>query len=111
MELVKTQMQVSGQGGLAETVAGISRQAGLAGFSRGLGITLTREVPAFGVYFGSYEVRRAPAPELELVVQVMVRGMGEGTAAVLTAGGTAGILSWLLTYPQVRRPPGSGTAC
>ena len=56
MELIKTQMQVGGQTSLMGTVKHIHSKAGLSGFSRGLAITLTREVPAFGIYFGSYEM-------------------------------------------------------
>jgi len=53
---------------------------------RGFGITVLREVPAFGIYFGSYEV--------------MIRNFGESTPVVLMAGGMAGIFSWIFTYPQ-----------
>ena len=72
MELVKTQMQVRdnlahlvspkkcwqvcGQTDISGTVSHITRLAGFGGLLRGLGITATREVPAFAVYFSSYEV-------------------------------------------------------
>ena len=56
MELVKTQMQVCGKDGISDVVRDISRRAGLGGLARGLAVTVTREVPAFGVYFGSYEL-------------------------------------------------------
>ena len=56
MELIKTQMQVCGKQGISEAVAHILNTAGLGGLTRGLAITFTREVPAFGVYFGSYEL-------------------------------------------------------
>ena len=55
MELIKTQMQVCGQESIGESVRTIVRAAGLGGLARGLAITVTREVPAFGIYFGSYE--------------------------------------------------------
>ena len=86
MELIKTQMQVCGKQGITEAVGHIYNKAGLGGLARGLGITFTREVPAFGVYFGSYEL--------------MIRQFGDSTPVVLTGGGVAGILSWVLTYPQ-----------
>ena len=86
MELIKTQMQVCGKQGISEAVAHILNTAGLGGLTRGLAITFTREVPAFGVYFGSYEL--------------MIRQFGDSTPVVLTGGGMAGILSWVLTYPQ-----------
>ena len=86
MELIKTQMQVCGKQGISEAVGHILNTAGLGGLARGLAITFTREVPAFGVYFGSYEL--------------MIRQLGDSTPVVLTSGGIAGILSWVLTYPQ-----------
>jgi len=86
MELVKTQMQVCGQTDIPGTVAHITRNAGFGGLFKGLGITATREVPAFAVYFSSYEV--------------IVRKFGESTPAVLFGGGMAGVLSWVFTYPQ-----------
>jgi len=86
MELVKTQMQVCGQTDISGTVSHITRAAGFGGIFRGLGITATREVPAFAVYFSSYEV--------------IVRNLGESTSAVLFGGGMAGVLSWVTTYPQ-----------
>ena len=55
MELIKTQMQVCGQESIGEAVRNIANNAGLRGLARGLVITVTREVPAFGIYFGSYE--------------------------------------------------------
>ena len=56
MELLKTRMQVRGKTGISDAVRSIYGQAGLGGFSRGLGLTICREVPAFGIYFASYEV-------------------------------------------------------
>jgi len=86
MELVKTQMQVCGKEGISDAVRHIYGLAGSRGLARGLLVTLTREVPAFAVYFGSYEL--------------MIRRFGDSTPMVLTGGGVAGILSWVVTYPQ-----------
>ena len=55
MELLKTQMQICGRTGIFDALQAVVGQAGLAGLSRGLGVTMMREVPAVGVYFGSYE--------------------------------------------------------
>ena len=55
MELVKTQMQVCGRDGIWEAVRHIVSEGGLGGLARGLAVTVTREVPAFGIYFGSYD--------------------------------------------------------
>jgi len=86
MELMKTQMQVCGQTGIKDAIKTIYTSGGLKGLSRGFGITVLREVPAFGVYFGSYEV--------------MLRTFGDSVPVILTAGGLAGIFSWIFTYPQ-----------
>jgi len=86
MELVKTQMQVCGQNGITDAIKTIYTNGGLTGLARGFGITVLREVPAFGIYFGSYEV--------------MLRRFGDSTPVVLIAGGMAGIFSWIFTYPQ-----------
>ena len=56
MELVKTQMQVGGQTSISGSLRTILERGGPAGLARGLGVTLTREVPAFAAYFGSYEL-------------------------------------------------------
>ena len=55
MELVKTQMQVCGRDGISDAVRAIVTEGGVRGLARGLAVTVTREVPAFGIYFGSYE--------------------------------------------------------
>ena len=54
--------QVCGQTDIPGTVAHITRNAGFGGLFKGLGITATREVPAFAVYFSSYEVIVRLAP-------------------------------------------------
>ena len=62
MELVKTRMQVTGIGesqtksSLVRTAAQIYKKNGLLGFTAGFGATLTREIPAFMCYFGSYDM-------------------------------------------------------
>jgi len=86
MELIKTQMQVCGQSDIQGAVSNILDKAGFKGLFRGLAITATREVPAFATYFGSYEL--------------IVRNLGDSTGAILFGGGMAGVLSWIVTYPQ-----------
>ena len=62
MELVKTRMQVTGIGesktksSLIKTAKHIYKTNGLIGFTTGFGATLTREIPAFMCYFGSYDM-------------------------------------------------------
>ena len=55
-------MQVTGIGesqtksSLVRTAAQIYKKNGLLGFTAGFGATLTREIPAFMCYFGSYDM-------------------------------------------------------
>jgi len=86
MELIKTQMQVTEHSTVGSTLRKIYKAGGFRGALRGMPITFTREIPAFGIYFASYEI--------------MIREFGESTITILTAGGVAGIASWLFTYPQ-----------
>ena len=67
----------------------IWRAEGIRGIFRGLNITIVREIPAFGLYFSSYEAmtRRQDATKPLSTIHMM------------TAGGCAGICSWLFTYP------------
>lgn len=62
---------------------------GIRGIYRGLGITVAREIPAFGLYFSSYEfMTRQSGPSKPV-----------GTLHMMAAGGMAGVFSWLFTYP------------
>ena len=55
MELVKTQMQVRPEcTKVSDTVKSIVERAGYKGLLRGLGTTIVREVPAVGIYSGSW---------------------------------------------------------
>ena len=48
-------MQRCWRTGICNALQAVVGQAGLGGISRGLGVTMIREVPALGAYFGSYE--------------------------------------------------------
>lgn len=69
--------------GVVDAGKRIYSQYGLVGLYRGIGATLMRDIPAFGVYFGSYEYLKQNT------------GMG-----LVMAGGCAGILAWMSSYPQ-----------
>lgn len=56
MEMVKTQMQVGGHNGPFNTISQIVKTCGLKGLTKGMGLTIAREVPGCGLYFGAYEV-------------------------------------------------------
>ncbi|KAL5280603.1 SLC25A29 family protein [Megaselia abdita] len=93
MELAKTRLQVQEECAPKNKLKGplhcfkhIFRTEGFRGIFRGLGITALRDVPGFASYFVSYEL--------------MMRQIATPTAFhTLVAGGLAGTISWLLTFP------------
>lgn len=96
-ELAKIRMQMYGVGaktnlrhyqGSLNTLLKIYRSEGLVGCYRGIIATASRDVPAFGFYFLCYEASRR-----ELVKKNYPELMTESLA-----GGTGGVMSWVLTY-------------
>lgn len=94
VELAKTRLQLQTDAGPdaarykgpVDCLRQVWRSEGVRGVFRGFWPTLAREVPAFTVYFASYEwMTRGDAPV--------------PTWRLLLAGGSAGTLSWVLTYP------------
>ena len=105
MELAKTRMQVQGQGeslqkyrhtkhsysGPVDCLVKIYKAEGVPGVFRGMGLTVARETPSFGVYFVTYEY---------LCRQFrFANGERVGVLGLLVAGGMAGMASWISTYP------------
>ena len=102
MELVKTKMQDDGKGvryggskpvysSAADCLRKIYDAEGIRGVGRGFNITLLREIPAFGIYFVSYEyMTRKFTPE---------GAKHCPTIGLLMAGGLAGCCSWCANYP------------
>ncbi len=66
---------------------------GWQGLYKGLGTTAWREVPAYGVYFAGYSFI------LDALTPSHCDPAQPPRAAILTAGGMAGSLSWLCIYP------------
>lgn len=70
----------------------LHRTEGFRGVFRGYGITLCREIPAFGSYFVSYDwfckLFSGFSTDAEM-----------GTIPILLAGGMSGVTSWVITYP------------
>ena len=66
---------------------------GIRGSFHGLGSTVMRDVPGFAIYMTSYETLcqwlRADSPD----------GQSLGFVASLWAGGTAGVVSWMVNIP------------
>ncbi|TPX56488.1 hypothetical protein PhCBS80983_g04515 [Powellomyces hirtus] len=78
--------------GPLDCVKQIYRTAGIRGYYRGLGCTLIRETPSYGAYFASYEMLcRMLVPEGDT--------NGQPSPTLLFAGGLAGVIAWLSTYP------------
>ena len=104
MELAKTRMQVQGQGeslhkyrhtkhsytGPVDCLIKVYKTEGVRGVFRGMGLTIARETPSFGVYFVAYEYLCRLFREGEERV---------GVLGLLLAGGMAGMASWTSTYP------------
>jgi len=89
VERVKVLMQTSSEyKNEWECVQAILNSEGLTGlFRRGLGITLLREVPGYGIYFVVYDV------------MMQTWGSSLGVVAPLVFGAIAGMLSWVPVYP------------
>nr|XP_057912225.1 mitochondrial basic amino acids transporter-like isoform X2 [Doryrhamphus excisus] len=101
MELAKTRMQMQGTGEMKSSkkmyknsldcLARIYKREGLWGINRGMVTTFIRETPGFGFYFLAYDVltrHLGCEPEDPYMIPKL-----------LFAGGMAGIVSWLSTYP------------
>lgn len=98
VELVKIRLQLYSS--TAQTQIGpfalarsILRTEGIGGLYRGLGITILRDAPAHALYFTSYEYTR------ELLHPGCRQSGQESPLTMLTAGGIAGVASWVLLYP------------
>jgi len=94
IERVKILMQADDRGEYADEWDCASRVVRRDGFSglafRGLGATLAREVPGYGLYFVAYSLL-TQSPLVEQVVGP--------AAAPLLCGAAAGCISWIPVYP------------
>lgn len=98
-ELVKIRMQASGSQYASNTqcmVAAVRAHGVRHGLFRGFGVTFLRDCPNIGLYFLSYEWVKGLLTGGQLLVG---DAPVASNATVLLAGGTAGILSWALSYP------------
>lgn len=107
MELTKTFLQMQGIGerkqmfklsntsmynSAFDCVKKIYLKRGLRGIFRGYNVTMVRELPAFGLYFTSFKwccEKMSPTGKEEDM----------SVPALLAAGGFAGTLGWVVTYP------------
>lgn len=88
MELAKTRIQLLGHGSPLQCLKDIHASEGVRGVFKGLGITVMREIPAFSSYFVTYELLTRNNDNTPI-----------STLRMLFAGGFAGTVSWILTYP------------
>ncbi|XP_065331830.1 mitochondrial basic amino acids transporter-like [Cloeon dipterum] len=97
LELAKTRMQIQ-QGNRPmyrsplHCLRDVYHREGWRGVFRGQLITVYREVPGYGTYFVSYEA----------ICRALAGEQGSHTlssASILLAGGSAGCISWVASYP------------
>ncbi|XP_028771740.1 mitochondrial arginine transporter BAC2-like [Neltuma alba] len=100
VELVKIRLQLQSKGPLTESYKGplsVTRKIwngeGLRGIFRGLGITVLRDAPGHGVYFWTYEYMK------EQLHPGCRKTSQESLSTMLIAGGLAGVVSWIGSYP------------
>jgi solute carrier family 25 carnitine/acylcarnitine transporter 20/29 len=79
------------------------KQRGIRGLYRGITATILRDV-GYGAYFGSYEATcriLAPSPDhLAISTAIQSDVFGPSWSTSLIAGGVAGIVGWLVTFPM-----------
>ena len=89
-EVVKIQMQVTEGKGIKPSVfkciRDVYKNFGIRGFARGYLTCFMREPLAFAAYFSSFEL--------------MTKERKNDMLVVFVAGGIAGIISWVPTYPM-----------
>ncbi|CAO3599774.1 unnamed protein product [Absidia cylindrospora] len=71
------------------------RAHGLKGIYRGLGITLLRDFPSYGLYFVTYEGLKRTFLAMKTNPEEQLN-----TFDLLMAGGLAGFCAWIPAYPQ-----------
>jgi solute carrier family 25 carnitine/acylcarnitine transporter 20/29 len=111
MEHIKCRVQVDTTHkyrGTAHACYSIIQEHGIKALNRGMGATLCREVPSFGMYFVSYDIVKV---YIEKMLQQMNTNNSSNNAAAnnnehahayiasALAGGISGVLAWLVTYP------------
>jgi solute carrier family 25 carnitine/acylcarnitine transporter 20/29 len=111
MEHIKCRVQVDTTHkyrGTAHACYSIIQEHGIKALNRGMGATLCREVPSFGMYFVSYDIVKV---YIEKTLQQMNKNNSISSNAAnnnehahayiasALAGGISGVLAWLVTYP------------
>ncbi|XP_057466211.1 mitochondrial arginine transporter BAC2 [Actinidia eriantha] len=89
----KTNQLADRHTGPVSVAKSIFQREGWKGMYRGLTITVLRDAPAHGVYFGTYEFMR------EQLHPGCRKSGQESFRTMLVAGGLAGVASWICCYP------------
>ncbi|XJO73684.1 hypothetical protein BDV3_004626 [Batrachochytrium dendrobatidis] len=98
MELVKIRLQNQDKAsaqlykGPVDCLRKIVAKQGIRGLYKGLGTTIVRETPSYGAYFAAYEL-------MTRMVLPKDADPTEPSTRLLFAGGMAGVVGWLSTYP------------
>jgi len=96
MELIKIRLQNQTDtksrlyNGPIDCIKKIVKAKGFKGFFKGLPTTIARETPSYGAYFASYDLFCKLLPNSD---------PNQPSLGLLVAGGIAGIVGWLTTYP------------
>mmetsp|Transcript_5548 Transcript_5548/g.13891 ORF Transcript_5548/g.13891 Transcript_5548/m.13891 type:complete len:373 (-) Transcript_5548:34-1152(-) len=105
MEHIKCRLQVNTQQlykGPLDACASIVNNHGLFhGLYRGMGVTLWRETPAFGMYFATYDAVKERVENLleEKDEKHPIPSHAHAWAASALAGGISGAWTWAIIYP------------
>mmetsp|Transcript_14058 Transcript_14058/g.40078 ORF Transcript_14058/g.40078 Transcript_14058/m.40078 type:complete len:320 (+) Transcript_14058:327-1286(+) len=94
-ERIKCLMQVDKQkySGFVDCARQVYAEGGLRSIFRGTGGAILRDVPGNAAYFGSYELLKRAAIQIE-------GNDKPSTAAILLAGGFAGVANWVVAIPM-----------
>ena len=104
IELAKTRLQIQGQGqrlkkdrkvytGPLDCLKKIYKMEGIRGCYRGTLAGILRDIPGFGVYFGTYfALTHAFLPKGKTINDI-------GPFELMLAGGLTGMISWTYSYP------------
>ncbi|KAJ8967474.1 hypothetical protein NQ314_002788 [Rhamnusium bicolor] len=84
----RLQVNKSASKGPVDCLREIYVNDGIKGVFKGCGVTIGREVPAFGVYFFTYELLTRSENNVPI-----------STWNMILAGGLAGVASWIAIYP------------
>ena len=93
-DLIKSNLQIQNNNNTrySQIISDVIKTNGIKGVFKGTGTTLIRDVPSYGLYFGTHEyIKRYFSP------------IGDGKHCkpqfLLLAGASAGIVGWASTYP------------